>query len=114
MYFGKWLQKWGMDRLNIRPLFLEMERKLHDVDKAAAWELYIELFTRIANQPFPQDYGDEKAALDSVYALFPITRDVIKNNGPKCTKFTQFAVVVLNQRIRHSRLILPKVGQISR
>ena len=100
MNFGKWLQNWGMDRLKISPMFLEMEWKLHDADKAAAWELYIELLTRIANQPLPQDHGDEKAALDSVYSLFPTTRDIIKNNGPKCIKFTQIAVVILNQRIR--------------
>ena len=60
----------------------------------------MELLTRIITQPLAQERGGEKTALDSVYSLFPITREVIKNNGRHCIEFTKIAIVVLNQRIR--------------
>ena len=41
-----------------------------DADRDAAWELYIELLTRITTQPLPQEHGDEETALKSVYARF--------------------------------------------
>lgn len=100
MKLGKWLENWDMTGLKIKAPFLEMEWQPQDEDKAAAWELYVELLTRITTQPLAQDYGDEKTALYSAHSLFPITREVIKNNGRNCIEFTKIAVVVLNQRIR--------------
>jgi len=100
MKWRKWLEKWDMTSLKITTPFLEMEWKPKDEDKAAAWELYIELLTRITTQPLDAEDGDEKTALDSVYSLFPITRQVLKNNTSNCTEFTKIAIVVLNQVIR--------------
>ena len=100
MKWSKWLENWDMTSLRIKAPFLDAEWKPQDEDKAAAWDLYIELLTRIATQPLPQSHGDEKTALESVYSLFPITRQVIKDNGRHCFEFTKIAVVVLNQVIR--------------
>lgn len=100
MKWGKWLENWDMTSLKISAPFLEMEWKPNDEDKAAAWELYIELLTRIATQPLDEKHGDEKTALDSVYSLFAITRQVLKNNTRNCTEFTKIAIVVLNQVVR--------------
>jgi hypothetical protein len=100
MKWGKWLENWDMTSLKIKASFLEMEWKPQDEDKAAAWELYIELLTRIATQPLDEKHGDEKTALDSVFSLFAITRQVLKSNSRNCTEFTKIAVVVLNQVIR--------------
>ena len=100
MKFSEWLENWGMTGLKIKTSFLEMEWQPQDKDKEAAWELYIELLTRITTQPLAQNHGDEKTALDSIYSLFPITREVIKNNGRHCVQFTKIAIVLLNQRIR--------------
>lgn len=100
MKWSKWLENWDMTSLKISAPFLEMEWNPQDEDKAAAWELYIELLTRIATQPLAAEDGDEKTALDSVYSLFPITRQVLKNNTRHCTEFTKIAIVVLNQVIR--------------
>jgi hypothetical protein len=100
MKWGKWLENWDMTSLKINASFLEMEWKPQDEDKTAAWELYIELLTRIATQPLDEKHGDEKTALDSVYSLFAITRQVLKNNTRNCTEFTKIAIVVLNQVIR--------------
>ncbi|ESS67840.1 hypothetical protein MGMO_156c00080 [Methyloglobulus morosus KoM1] len=100
MKWRNWLENWDMTSLKISTPFLEMEWRPQDEDKAAAWELYIELLTRIATQPLDPTHGDEKTALDSVYSLFEITRQVLKNNSRKCTEFTKIAIVVLNQVIR--------------
>lgn len=100
MKWSKWLENWDMTNLKIKAPFLEMEWKPQDEDKAAAWELYIELLTRITTQPLAANHGDEHTALSSVYALFGLTRDVMKNNGRHCTEFTKIAIVVLNQIIR--------------
>lgn len=100
MKWSKWLDNWDMTSLKISAGFLDMEWKPQDEDKAAAWAMYIELLTRITTQPLAEEHGDEKTALNSVYALFGLTREIIKANGRHCIEFTKIAVVVLNQVIR--------------
>ena len=100
MRFSDFLEKSGMTSLKITPPFLQMEWTTETADKNAAWALYIELLTRITTQPLPAEHGDEKTALNSVYSLFTITREVIKEQGPDCINFTKIAIVVLNQVIR--------------
>ena len=100
MKWSDWLENWGMTSLKIKAPFLEMEFQPQDEDKAAAWEMYIELLTRITTQPLAPEHGDEKTALDSVYSLFPITRQILKNNTRNCMEFSKIAIVVLNQVVR--------------
>ncbi|EID4426010.1 hypothetical protein LBY41_004312 [Vibrio vulnificus] len=100
MKMKKWLENWDMTSLKIKTPFLEMDWAPKDEDKEAAWEMYVELLTRVTTQSLPTEVGDEKAALASVCNLFSITRDVIKKNGRHCIEFTKIAVVVLNQIIR--------------
>ena len=89
-----------MSSLKVSAPFLEMEWKPAEADKDAAWELYIELLTRITTQPLPSEHGDEKTALDRVYAIFEITRSIIKTQGRDCFEFTKIAIIVLNQIVR--------------
>ncbi len=70
MKLRKWLENWDMTKLKITIPFLEPEWQVQEKDKDAAWELYIELLTRIATQPLTIEYGDDKTALESVYNLF--------------------------------------------
>lgn len=100
MKLKEWLDEWSMTGLKIKAPFLEAEWQPKDVDKDAAWELYIELLTRIATQYLEPEHGDEKTALESVHALFGLTRDVIKRKGRHCIEFTKIAIVVLHQVIR--------------
>lgn len=95
-----WLQNWNLNSLKISAGFLDMELHFRDEDKAAAWELYVELLTRITTQPLADHEGDEKTALASLHAIFGLTREIIKGNGPGCIEFTKIAIVVLNQVIR--------------
>jgi hypothetical protein len=100
MKWRKWLKKWGMTSLKVKTPFLDMEWRPRNEDKTAAWELYVELLTRIATQPLTDTHGDEQTALTSIYSIFPTTRDVIKRNGKYCIEFTKIAVLILNQKIR--------------
>jgi len=100
MKWSKWLEQWDMTSLKIKTPFLDMEWKPQDEDRAAAWDLYIEMLTRITTQPLDDNHGDEVTALKSVYSLFGTTREVMKKNGRHCIEFTKIAVVVLNQIIR--------------
>jgi len=89
-----------MTSLKLKAGFLETEWKPTDPDKDAAWDLYVELLTRIATQPLQDQLGIEKTALESVHSLFPTTRSILKSRGRQCVEFTKLAVVVLNQIIR--------------
>ncbi len=100
MKWSKWLEQWDMTSLKIKTPFLNMEWKPQDEDKVAAWELYIELLTRITTQPLAISHGDELTALTSIYSILPTTRDIIKRNGRHCVEFTKIAVIILNQKIR--------------
>lgn len=99
MNWKNWLRKWNMSSLKLNIKLLEMEWKPNDADKQASWELYIELLTRVTTQELPYDYGDEKEALDSIYKIFDLTRDIIKKNK-NCFEFSKIAIVILNQEIR--------------
>ena len=94
------LKKFNMDSLSIDAGFLKATISFKDADKSAAWEMYIELLTRVSTQHLEPSHGDEKTALTSIFSLFNITRDVIKRNGKECIEFTKIAIVVLNQVIR--------------
>ena len=100
MRLRDWLEKWNLTGLKLTVPFLEMEWAPGDPDRDAAWDLYVELLTRITTQPLPADHGDERTALDSVHALFGLTRDVLKQRGRQATEFAKIAIAVLNQVVR--------------
>lgn len=100
MKWRKWLENWDMTSLKINLRFLEMEWSPQEADKNAAWELYIEMLTRIATQYLEPEEGDEATALESIHKLFELTRNIIKTYGRECFEFTKIAIVVLNQIIR--------------
>lgn len=100
MKLKKWLENWGLTSLKINLGVLETEWQPQEQDREAAWELYIEMLTRIVTQPLPAEHGDEKTALDSVHALFGITREILKRKGRDSVQFSKIAVVVLNQVVR--------------
>ena len=62
--------KYDLDTVKINLKIAEAEIRLNTADKDAAWELYIEMLTRIVTQPLPSEVGDEKTALDSVLLTF--------------------------------------------
>ena len=97
---GTLLKKFRLEKLRLNVAFLQAEVSFHAADRDAAWELYIELLTRIVTQPLPAEFGDEQVALDSVYSLFPITRELLRRHGRAAIEFSKIAVPVLNQVVR--------------
>lgn len=100
MKWSEWLAEWGMSSLKINTGFAQMEFKPQDADRDAAWEMYIELLTRITTQALPTGHGDEQTALKSVYSLFATTREIIKDHKRHALEFTKIAIIVLNQIVR--------------
>lgn len=93
-------EKWGLKGIKIKTPILEMDWTPSDVDKDAAWDLYVELLTRITTQELPDEHGVEVTALESVYSLFEITRETLKHHGRAAVDFSRIAIVVLNQVVR--------------
>lgn len=100
MKWKEWLDEWSMVGLKIKPPFLEAEWKPRDSDRDAAWELYVELLTRVSTQHFQPECGDEISALNSIHGLFDLTRSALKRHGRHAGEFAKIAVVVLNQVVR--------------
>lgn len=100
MKIKKLFENWDMTRLKINLIFLESEWEPKVCDSEAAWEMYVELLTRIATQRLPDDAGMESSALESVYSLFGITRGILREHGRDSIGFAKIAIIVLNQVIR--------------
>ena len=94
------LSNFRLSKIRIGPKWLAMEISYQEEDQNAAWELYVEMLTRIVTQPLPAEAGDEKTALDSIYSLFPTTREILRRRGRKTIKFSRIAIPVLNQIVR--------------
>jgi hypothetical protein len=79
-----------------------------DAERSAAWELYVELSTRIATVPLPTGAGLAREALTSLYSLFGSTREILRRYGPGVAQpkgdgsasFGTLAVTVLNDAFR--------------
>jgi hypothetical protein len=100
MKLRDWLANWNLSSLKFSVGFLDAEWRPDDQDRLAAWDLYVEMLTRIVTQPLPDADGDEKTALDSVHSLFATTRAILKERGPGAVQFAKLAIVVLNQMVR--------------
>jgi len=80
------------------------EWEAEPTERRAAWSLYVELVTRIAVQPLETDQGLLREALTSLYNLFPVTRQVLKEAGPDVgashDSVGGIAIAVLNNGLR--------------
>lgn len=93
-------RKFQLDKIKLGPKWANAEISFISVDEDAAWDLYVEMLTRITTQPLPSEVGDEKTALDSVYSLFPTTREILRRRGRSAIQFSKIAVPMLNQIVR--------------
>ena len=89
-----------LEKVKLNLKIAEAEFSLLPADNDAAWELYIEMLTRIVTQPLPAEAGDEQTALDSVYSLFPATREILRHRGRGAIQCSKVAIPVLNQVVR--------------
>lgn len=94
------LEKFHLEKVRIGPRWVNVEIGFKDEDRAAAWELYVEMLTRIVTQPLPSGTGDEDTALESVHSLFPTTREILRRRGRGTIEFSKVAIPILNQVVR--------------
>jgi hypothetical protein len=80
-----------------------------EAERSAAWELLVELATRVALTKLRPGDGLLRESLTSLHGLFPITRDILRRYGPSVVKvsadrgfvsFGVLAISVLNGGIR--------------
>ena len=100
MKLGNLFKTFHLENVRLNLSAVQLEVSFQDADKDAAWDLYVEMLTRIVTQPLPLEAGDEKASLESVYSLVPTTRDILRHHGRSAIQFSKVAVPVLNQIIR--------------
>ena len=72
-------------------------------EQRAAWSLYVELTTRIAVQPFNLETGRLREVLTSLYSLFGLTRQILRDAGPDVAhgphSFGPLAIEILTKGI---------------
>ena len=100
MQLREWFSNFQLEKIRLGTGFANVEMTFAESDKDAAWALYVEMLTRIVTQPLPADVGDEQTALDSVYSLFPTTREILRVQGRGAIQFSKVAIPVLNQVVR--------------
>ncbi|MGW1617248.1 hypothetical protein ACWCQZ_49640 [Streptomyces sp. NPDC002285] len=95
-------------KLNLRVLEISGTWEPNDAERRAAWELYVELVTRVSVVPLREEEGLLREALSSLYSLFTTTREVLRKYGPDVAEpkkngeynFGYLAVAMLNYGIR--------------
>ena len=100
MHLPTLLTRFNITRVRLNPMGIGLEVEFNSDDQDAAWDLYVEMLTRIVTQPLPSEVGDEKTALDSVFSLFATTREILRRRGRNTIQFSKVAIPVLNQIVR--------------
>ena len=95
-------------KLNLHFLEISGTWKPNDSERKAAWELYVEIVTRVAAVPLSAESGLLREALTSLHSLFQTTRSILRRYGPSVAEpkpdgqynFGFLAVALLNFGIR--------------
>ena len=79
----------------------QLEFEPDEVQQRAAWELYVELTTKISVQPLCPDEGLMREALSTLYSVFEASREILRRAGPLVAQgpnsFGPVAIQVLNK-----------------
>ena len=115
MNWQQWIEKWALQSLfglsapadgeaeKLKTLdadFLKAEiDATNEADKKLAFNLHLEMHTRVITRELHYRSGDEQAALKSLHSLFEFSRDQIVEIGPDCNSIATIFTHVLNGRI---------------
>jgi hypothetical protein len=91
--------------LNFGLFSIEGEWTPNNKEKEAAWEMYVELITRISVEKLNDDDGTLRESFNSLYSLFDTTRSILRKYGPDVAKpdrisFGLIAISALNGSLR--------------
>ena len=60
MNIGSFFRSFNLDKVRINAQFIDLELSFESVDQDAAWELYIEMLTRIVTQHCPRRWETKR------------------------------------------------------
>ena len=92
--------KHGLEKIRLNAGIIQADISLGNADRDAAWEMYVEMLTRIVTRPLPDGTGDGKAVLKRAHTLSPISRETLRHCGRQTIQFSKAAMPVLNQAVR--------------
>ena len=95
-----WLENWKLDNPGISEDRLLEFWAPQEADRGLAWDLYVELMTRITTQKLDDHEGDDNSALKSVYSLFALSRDYMHLHGVRSANTAALLTAYLNQKVR--------------
>lgn len=95
-----WLDRWGLENPGIDKDRMMEFWAPQEADRALAWDIYVELMTRITTQELQDEEGNDKSALDSIYALFKETRTRMHERGVDCANTGLLITAFLNEKVR--------------
>jgi Uncharacterized alpha/beta hydrolase domain (DUF2235) len=98
--WAAWLSRWELENPGIDDERLEEFWSPTDADRGLAWDTYVELQTRITTQELREDEGNDYSALESVYKLFPNSREYMHKHGVRCANAAALLTAYLNQKVR--------------
>ena len=82
----------------------EAKIEIGDHERGAAWALFVEMSTRISTQSVEKNASSVREALTSLYLLFGVTREVLKEAGPvvgqSAKSLGPLAIKILNEGLR--------------
>jgi hypothetical protein len=87
------------------PQFSELTFAVNNDARQVAWKFFVEVVTRISTQSLDDDKGLVREALTSLYGLFAISRETLKNSRPSIPvpgsqTVEQLAITMLNWEVR--------------
>lgn len=83
-----------------------LDQSFTNGERTAAWELYVELITRVAVADLAPGTGLLREALNSLYSLFETARDILKRHGDEIRAaegggaLAELTTAILNQVLR--------------
>ncbi len=98
--WSTWMNRWQIENPGVDEERLDEFWAPNAADRALAWDIYVELQTRIAVQELKDDEGDDATALTSIARLFGLSRDCMHKHGVDCTNTGALLTAFLNQRVR--------------
>ncbi|BCX47489.1 DUF2235 domain-containing protein [Haloferula helveola] len=101
-----WLKRWGFEKVpeidgeSFDDERLDLFWSPSPADRELAWDLIVELKTRITTQKMKDEDGDDATALESYYKLFPHSREFFHRHGRSCSNSATLISFFLNKHVR--------------
>jgi len=97
--FYKWLGLLKIAQISSNK-FILVKFEPSNVDRKAAWDLYVEIYMHELLNPLANKTNSENKKIRDFFEIFAVTRSILKDYGSQSIGFAKVAVVLLNHIIR--------------